>query len=593
VIHTPARISDEVRSATILLWFEGYSLEDIAKKIGVHVGSVRNFIEELKRGDFPEYEGVLPYLDSMRHLAQEMRANKVSLQQTVIGSTAFTALTKLIDPQKLKQLLDLLLRIAPENFPKDKFVDAALRLAEIEKATGVSFTELPAKATEQRREIENLTATKSQLTKDIDSLRNSKKKEAEHLQHIMHEKRTTRELLERYEKDNQTFKAIGLRADDVTTFAELVRKARSEGWIAAAIELAQLEAQTGKNHSALLAEYKQAAAVVDKAKREYVQVSDETQKLRDEILTLKNARANELKLNNVTAKQLTQQASLSKRLAHFGIHFDDLEALSQLMLNLRKLGWDTGQIVAYLAGMNDLDAAKRAKEGELKNLNDAIAQARSILQTLNNEISATTEERTTLTNAVTRIRQTLGQLLTEESKKRKRIELADSLLLLLRDPAKLLVDKIADLVAELEIAMRALLSPEVHMFPLNFQPIRQKALMLWEIVLGKEFIPKELVDAELKKLGDLNTDLLMDRMHTLEHEKGRVRDERVEVERMTNAKALSLVVGWEKQRRAATYTCVACESTFAICLGSTACKEPESCPSCGARLPLREPRHFL
>lgn len=56
----PARLPDELRQRGVWLWVLGYVLEDIAKQLGVHVSSVRNFVNELRQGRFPEYEWFLP-----------------------------------------------------------------------------------------------------------------------------------------------------------------------------------------------------------------------------------------------------------------------------------------------------------------------------------------------------------------------------------------------------------------------------------------------------------------------------------------------------------------------------------------------------
>ncbi len=268
---------------------------------------------------------------------------------------------------------------------------------------------------------------------------------------------------------------------------------------------------------------------------------------------------------------------------------------------MQKLGWTAPSVVTYLAAMNDLDTAKKTAETELGKLRNDIAQARNTLQSVNNEITGARVERAALANSISNLRQTLNQLVLEESHKRKHLELADNLLLLLRDPSKLSVDKLSGLIADLYKALCAMMQPELHFFPLDFQPLRKKTLELWGIILGKEFILKEIVDAERKRQADQDRDKLskMDHKKT-KNEEGKAevqqaKEELVklarEAEQMTKETALKLVVGMEKEGLVTSYTCDSCKSTMSICLGTTACKQPITCPSCGA--PLRNSRHLL
>ena len=102
----PARLPQEIRLQVIQLYIQGYSSEKIAARLNIAPQSVRNIIEELKRGDYPEYESFLPYLEDLRTLSRILRSKKRTMQQAIIGITVFDTLNEMgIDPVELKEQL--------------------------------------------------------------------------------------------------------------------------------------------------------------------------------------------------------------------------------------------------------------------------------------------------------------------------------------------------------------------------------------------------------------------------------------------------------------------------------------------------------
>ena len=102
----PSRLPQETRQQVIQLWMQNFSPENIAERIGIAPGSVRNIIEELKRGDHPEYDSFLAYLGDLRLLSGLLRTKRRSLPQAIIGITVFEGLVQMdIDPSELKKYL--------------------------------------------------------------------------------------------------------------------------------------------------------------------------------------------------------------------------------------------------------------------------------------------------------------------------------------------------------------------------------------------------------------------------------------------------------------------------------------------------------
>ena len=107
---------------------------------------MRNIIEELKRGDYPEYETFLPYLDDLRTLSRILRSKKRTLQQAITGITVFDTLNEMgVEPVELKEQIQVFQRVSPPDFPVAKFASAALRIMRLESETGLNFDALEAR----------------------------------------------------------------------------------------------------------------------------------------------------------------------------------------------------------------------------------------------------------------------------------------------------------------------------------------------------------------------------------------------------------------------------------------------------------------
>jgi hypothetical protein len=167
----PARIDEAIRRGVVWLWISGERMEEIAAKKNISLGSVRNIIAELKQGQYPEYQEYLPYLNDFRWLSQRLKATGHSLQEAIAGSVLLGFLARLgTEPAELEELLELLRKISPQGFPRERFVQAALRVNELEEETGLDFKEIEKKAEGMGSDIATKETRQQELTNSISSL---------------------------------------------------------------------------------------------------------------------------------------------------------------------------------------------------------------------------------------------------------------------------------------------------------------------------------------------------------------------------------------------------------------------------------------
>jgi hypothetical protein len=77
----------------IMLYLQGYSYDEIAKKTGVSKGSVCNIINDLKEGVFPEVSTIPEEIEQLRELSVTLKRSRISPIQANIG---LSVLEKLI-----------------------------------------------------------------------------------------------------------------------------------------------------------------------------------------------------------------------------------------------------------------------------------------------------------------------------------------------------------------------------------------------------------------------------------------------------------------------------------------------------------------
>ena len=600
-----SKINFETHVEVFRLWLLGLTLEVISEQVKVSLGSVRNFVKEFQDGKYPEFAGFQAYLEGMRYLAKQMASNNLSLPQVVTGLAVFNALVQLgLDPGKLLELFRLLQRIVPHDFPQKNFVQAALRIAALEESTGLSYEQLETRASTLKVAVPELEASKKTLTDAIGSLKASKTEEQKNLDKTLEAKNVTLRMLETYERDVAMLTSAGFKIEDVRRLADFLMKAVDEGYAAVALELSQQEKQTGKNYNELLAEYKRVVSDVEATKQELSKSRSELNTLNDRITKLKQEMEKELESNKTTRDQLKRHINTLRQLVAIGVDFEQLDALQQLLSNIGQLGWKAQSVVTFLKSIVDLDEAKKTRENELANINGTIAEAKKNLESLSNQTTAGKTELANLISELTKHKNSIAQLTQLEIENSSQIELVNNLMQLMRDPSKLSIEHVSALMMELQIILGNIMRPESYMYPPDFAPIRKKTRELFETLFEKEYVPKEEADAERKRLGDQNADLMMDKLGKMEQQRRNTEEERIEVQKendeatklthnaimMTQETALKLAANLEAEGTAKSYICILCNSTFTICLGPTGCNEPKTCPSCSAPLIQRVQR---
>jgi predicted nucleic acid-binding Zn-ribbon protein len=149
-------------------------MESIAQEKQVSYGFVRVVVDELKRGQYPEYSDYLAYLNDLHWLSEQLSKRKTTLQGAIAGTVLLGTLASAgSNPSELQQLLKLLRRLSPSRYPAEAFVRAALRLAKIEEETGLPFSEIEKKAALLSSKISNMEQNRKALTENISSLKTS------------------------------------------------------------------------------------------------------------------------------------------------------------------------------------------------------------------------------------------------------------------------------------------------------------------------------------------------------------------------------------------------------------------------------------
>jgi len=351
----PTEISIEVRWKVIELWIYGDAPEKVASKTGISVGSVRNIIVEVREGRYPQLQHLLPYLDELRRLSRELRKNNLSPQHALTGTILFNALMKLgVDPAEFKTLFQFLRKIAPGNFPVEQVVRAASTIEKLESETGRSFRELSSEANSLVSDVATLKEQKTALENSIRSLRAREIEAKNSLDNRLVANKVTTEALEEFLDGKTVLKEADLSLLDFEALTDFVKKAKSEGFLDASLELSTLEGRTGKKHHAIVAEYKEALAGKEKVDTELVQVGHDTSRARKDLQSLRQANSRQLEHNHVTEEQLEQFVRIRDRLAAKGVELEKLGILEGLVTQLEQHHWQPRQIVDYLTKSGDL-----------------------------------------------------------------------------------------------------------------------------------------------------------------------------------------------------------------------------------------------
>jgi len=156
----------------------GCTFAEIEAEMGVSHGSIANIIKELKNGDLTIPETPSDQVVSLRQLAVDLKKANQKPSQALLGFLFYKRTQSLgIFPDQLDRWSDLAKILKPTDFPAEDFLEAALRLHELEKDQGKSFETLTEdyeilkdSADKLNSEVESLTMTKEELTKEVESI---------------------------------------------------------------------------------------------------------------------------------------------------------------------------------------------------------------------------------------------------------------------------------------------------------------------------------------------------------------------------------------------------------------------------------------
>jgi len=146
----------------------GYPYSDIENRSGVSHGSVVNIVKELEEGKLTIPGTSFDQVNDLRQLSFELKKKGLEPSQALLGLLLFDRLRVLeITPELVDKWSELAKKFPPVDFPSKDFLEAALRLDELEKSEGKPFATLAV-------EYERLEEGVARLKSETDSLAKNK-----------------------------------------------------------------------------------------------------------------------------------------------------------------------------------------------------------------------------------------------------------------------------------------------------------------------------------------------------------------------------------------------------------------------------------
>lgn len=142
----------------------GYPYSDIENRTGVSHGSVANIVKELEDGKLITPGTSFDQVNDLRQLSFDLKKKGLEPSQALLGLILFDRLRVLeITPELVDKWSELAKKLLPVDFPAKDFLEAALRLDELEKQEGKPFAT-------QAEEYVRLKEDVDKLKSEIDSL---------------------------------------------------------------------------------------------------------------------------------------------------------------------------------------------------------------------------------------------------------------------------------------------------------------------------------------------------------------------------------------------------------------------------------------
>jgi DNA repair exonuclease SbcCD ATPase subunit len=152
----------------------GYPYSDIENRSGVSHGSVVNIAKELECGKLAIPGTPFDQVNDLRRLSLELKKRDLEPSQALLGLLLFDRLRLLeITPELVDKWSELAKKLMPADFPAKDFLEAALRLNELERSEGRPFGTLAEEYVRLKEGVDELKAEVDSLVKNKEELINS------------------------------------------------------------------------------------------------------------------------------------------------------------------------------------------------------------------------------------------------------------------------------------------------------------------------------------------------------------------------------------------------------------------------------------
>jgi len=149
----------------------GYPYSDIENRSGVSHGSVVNIVKELECGKLTIPGTSFDQVNDLRQLSLEFKKKGLEPSQALLGLLLFDRLRVLeITPELVDKWSELAKKFLPVDFPAKDFLEAALRLNELEKSEGKPFDTLAVEYVRLKEGVDELKAEVDSLIKNKEEL---------------------------------------------------------------------------------------------------------------------------------------------------------------------------------------------------------------------------------------------------------------------------------------------------------------------------------------------------------------------------------------------------------------------------------------
>lgn len=328
------KISPQKLSRMLQLYFQGYNQVQIAQKLGIDQSTVSLYVSKFgmqSQGKglmaASKEAGIVEMISALHSLAAELHASKLTAEEAKLGLKARLKLEQYgVEEQHYPDLIEAAAKMKEKGFMK-----AALKLASLEKKTGIGYTELTAK-------YEAVVSQISQKSKELGSLEAALTKQQSELKVIVGKRKEREKNYGLYiQQTDMTMKRLEL----VETLSLLLKKLGvKDGEMEAYIQR-QKELDAGGIDIKLFGKIANKAADVTSG--------DGGKQLLDMLTEYGNLPAAIDKLSDVKADLEKQSAGLSER----------VKEKNQLVAEIAKLAMDKNDL-AYV--VKDLEGKAKVKD---------------------------------------------------------------------------------------------------------------------------------------------------------------------------------------------------------------------------------------